>query len=141
MKIVQIPLLLGLIFGLNAQLVYAQPAGETATQGLTREQVKMERDEFIRTHRYDAARDNWVLKEEFEPPASMKTRAQVKAEREAFLKTHRYVSRTDTWVLIKPTSKQGKTRAQVRAETRRFLRTHEWDAFKDVWVSKESVGK
>ncbi|MDO8252429.1 MAG: DUF4148 domain-containing protein, partial [Rhodoferax sp.] len=121
------PLLFSLLFGSTATLVSAQTDTPAATP-LTREQVKRERDEFVRTHRYDLTSDNWVLKESMEPPTGMKTRAEVKAERDEFLRTHRYDQTSDAWVTSEtPRNMSTMTRAQVRDETRQFLRTHQWD--------------
>lgn len=141
MKILQIPLVLGLIVGFNPALVYAQTPGETTAQALTREQIKKERDEFIKTHRYDSETDNWVLRKEYEPPASMKTRAQVKAERDEFIKTHKYDYATDSWVPLNGEPKGTQTRAQVRAEAAQFLRTHTWNDIESSWVENKGVRK
>lgn len=135
------PLLSGLLLISPATLVYAQ-TDSPAAMPLTREQVKRERDEFIRTHRYDTASENWVLKEGMEPPKSMKTRAEVKAERDAFLRSHRYDQASEMWVPIeKPRDRSTLTREQVREETRQFLRTHSWDPVKDTWVAKPMMKK
>lgn len=141
MKILQIPLLLGLILGFNADMVNAQSADDKAAPALTREQVKKERDEFIKTHRYDPLTENWVLRKEFEPPTSMKTRAQVKAERDEFLKTHRYDSSNEAWVPLKGEPKSSLSRAQVRTEAAQFLRSHQWDDVNSAWIEKPAPGK
>lgn len=141
MKTLHIPLLLGLMLGLNADMVCAQSPGETAAQALTREQVKKERDEFIKTHRYDSETDNWILRKEYEPPANMKTRAQVKAERDEFIKTHRYDPATESWMPLKGEPKSTQTRAQVRAEAAQFLRTHTWDDNRSTWIENKGVRK
>lgn len=116
---------------------------QTAPAPLTREQVKMERDEFLKTHRYDNLADNWVMKPEFEAPAGVKTREQVKAERNEFLRHNRYDETTSSWVPLKgsvaPVST--KSRAQVREETRQFMRTHRWNEAKEVWEEFKPVTK
>ena len=126
-----LPLLLGLLLT-NIGLVHAQaPVSAPAT----REQVKIERNEFLKTHRYDAHTENWVMKPEFEAPAGMKTREQVRAERDEFLRNNRFDYPSGLWVPLKGSNapESTKTRAQMREETRQFVRTHEWDSVKEVW--------
>ena len=55
------PLLSGLLLISPATLVYAQ-TDNPAAMPLTREQIKRERDEFIRTHSWDPVKDTWVAK-------------------------------------------------------------------------------
>lgn len=142
MKSFKIPLLLlGLVFGFTADMVNAQGAGDKAGSSLTREQVKMERSEFIKTHRYDPASENWVMKEGFESPAGMKTRAQVRAERDEFIRMHKYDPATEVWMPLKGEPKSTQTRAQVRAETAQFMRTHMWDGGSEMWVEKKAAKK
>lgn len=65
--------------------VQAQQAAATATPApLTRAQVKMERADFIKSHKWDADNETWVLKPEYEPPGQMKGRAEVRKERDEF---------------------------------------------------------
>lgn len=131
------PLLFSLLFCSTATLVTAQTDTPAATQ-LTREQVKRDRDEFVRTHRYDPVSENWVLKESMEPPSGMKTRAEVKADRDAFLRTHRFEPVSGTWVASEtPRDRSTMTRAQVREEARQFHRTHQWDDNTSSWVEKK----
>lgn len=135
------PLLFGLLFASTAPLVNAQTDTPAATP-VTREQVKRERDEFIRTHRYDTTTDNWVLRAGMEPPSGVKTRAEVKAERDEFMRMHRYDQTSDAWVSSEtPRNMSTMTRAQVREETRQFLRTHEWDDKASAWIPKKAVIK
>ena len=127
----------------TSNLVHAQTAA-VATQGaMSREQVKMERDEFLKTHRYDSVTDNWVLKQEFEAPVGVKSRDQVKAERSEFLRNNHYDDNTSSWVPIKggavPPSTM--TRQQVRDETRQFMRTHQWDAVEQAWKEAKPAVK
>ncbi len=136
------PLLLGLALVAPCELVHAQGSGDAAA-AQTRDQVKRDRDEFIKTHRWDAVTDGWVLKSGAEAPTGMKTRAQIRAERDEFLRNNRYDAGTDTWVPKKGEARtpSGKGREQVRQETRQFLRTHEWDAVTEAWVAKPSGKK
>lgn len=136
-----LPLLLSLCVGFTTDMAYAQSAGDKAAAPMTREQVKRDRDEFVKTHRYDTVSENWVLKPEFEPPTSMKTRAEVKAERAEFMKTHRYDPVDEIWLSLKGEPKSNLSREQVRAETAQFVRTHEWDDDAGTWVEKKVVSK
>ena len=133
-RLLAVPLLLGMALA-TSPLVNAQTTAATPQAPLTREQVKMERDEFIKTHRYDVETDNWVLKPGFEAPAGVKNREQVKAERDEFLRNNRYDNESSAWVPRKPSKGAVSTlsRAQVREETRQFMRTHQWDSFNQAW--------
>jgi hypothetical protein len=130
-----LPLLLGLFFAFNMDVVNAQAAASA-----TREDVKKERDEFMKTHQYDASIESWVLKPGFEPPAGMKGRAEIKAERDEFIKTHKYDAAAETWVPLKA-AKGTMTREQVRAESAAFTRTHKWDDASSTWVETKTVSK
>ena len=112
-------------------------------QSLTRGQIKMERDEFLKSHRDDSMADNWVMRPEFEAPAGMKTRQQVRAERDEFLRNNRYdeVSRTCVPLKVAATAVSTKSRQQVREETRQFMRTHRWNEAKEVWEEYKPVTK
>jgi hypothetical protein len=143
MKHLQIvPLLLGLLLT-NIGLVNAQTT--VAPTPLTREQVKMERDEFMKSHRYDQVTENWVMKPGFEAPVGVKSRAEVKAQRDDFLRKHRYEGGVDSgkWVPLtdEEAKASNKSRAQVREETRQFVRTHQWDSVKEVWQEAKPAAK
>jgi hypothetical protein len=126
-----------------AQTPMPTTADAQADKPKTREQVKLERDEFLRSHYWSVDEDNWVLRPEFEAPFGVKTREQVKAERNRFLSTHRWDTGEDQWVSVGPEPRDISTltRDQVRAETREFLRTHDWDMVEEVWVDKRSGTK
>ncbi len=138
MKSFKTPLLLGLVLGCAAPVASAQSAGNMATTPLTRAQVVMERNEFMRTHKYDSDHETWVLKPGFEAPASMKTRAQVRAERDEFFKNNRYDEDHDRWVSMKGEPKSTLTREQAKAEYAAFTRTHTWDSDREAWVDKKA---
>ena len=144
------PIAMGLVFGAafvavqaNAQATppQAQVATGNATPSSSRAQVKMERDEFLRTHSFDSATDNWVLKSGIEPPMGMKSRADVKASRDDFLRNHRYDAPTQGWVPMDsaPRDLSTMSRAQVQTETRQFLRTHSYDGEAGIWVDSKPV--
>lgn len=107
----------------------------TPTDGLTRSQVKMERDEFLRTHRYDEYKDSWMLKDDVDPPAGIASRAEVKAERDAFLSTHRWDRPRGGWVPVGSERRNLSTmsRAEVASETKMFLHTHRWNDLDSKW--------
>jgi hypothetical protein len=110
----------------------------------TRQQVKMERDDFLRTHRFDGLTETWVLKRGVEPPAGVKSRADMKAERDKFLSNNRWDDVKGAWVPIKgqpPRNVSTMSRDQVRSETRQFLRTHEWDEISESWIDKPTTTK
>jgi hypothetical protein len=114
-----------------------QAASTAATAATTRAQVKMERDDFVKSHRWDPASETWILRPEFEPPAGMKSRAEVRRDRDEFLKKNKWDAATETWVpLQQPRQISQLSREQVRKETREFLRTHEWDDFSETWKLK-----
>lgn len=139
-----IPLvLLGLCFTSTTGVANAQSAGEKASAAVTREQVKMERDEFLKTHRYDTDYDTWVLKPGSEPPAGMKSRSEVKEARNEFLRNNRWDEPTSTWVSLKGAPREMSTlsREQVRSETRQFNRTHRWDDASSSWVEEAPRAK
>ena len=135
-----LPFLLGLVLT-TSNLVSAQTTAAPAP--LTREQVKMEPDEFMKTHRYDPVTENWVMKPGFEAPVGVKSRAEVKAERDDFLRKHRYAVADNQWVPLtdEEAKASNKSRTQVREETRQFMRTHQWDTVKEVWQEIKPAAK
>jgi hypothetical protein len=136
MKLLKLPLLLAIAVGLGGAAVQAQTMTDKQAAPMTRQQIKMERDEFLKLHRYDAANEEWILRPNIDPPAGMKTRAQVRAERDEFLKAHKFDSATESWLPLKGEPKSTLTRAEVRAETAQFMKTHEWDELNERWVEK-----
>lgn len=131
-------LLSALVTGMLATSGFAQAQTTVAKPdaGLTRTQAKMERDEFLKTHRYDTGTENWVLKSGVEPPTGVKSRAEIKAMRDEFLRNNRYDNATETWVPIKAEAAKTstKSRREVKEETLRFVRTHHWDEVTEGWV-------
>ncbi len=112
-----------------------------APSAKTREQVKLERNEFLRSHEWDADADTWVLKPEFEAPEGVMSREEVKRERDRFMSTHRWDPDQDQWVSLgaEPRDLDRRTREEVRAETRAFMRTHEWDPDRNLWTDKRYI--
>ena len=129
------------IASLMAVLVLAVNTGGVSAQTeapMTRAQVKMERDEFLKSHTWDGATDNWVLKPGYESPAGMKTRAEIKADRDEVLRNNRWDEASDSWIPLKdkPRDISKMSREQLRAETRAFVRTHSWDEATQTWLDK-----
>lgn len=136
-----LPVLLGLLGAGAGSVVHAQSdAGMTAATP-TRAQVKMERDEFLRSHRWDAVAENWVLRPEFDAPTGMKSRAEVKAGRDEFLRSNRWDELAGTWVSLKdqPRNLSTMSREQLRAETKQFVHTHRWDELAGSWVDQKQM--
>jgi hypothetical protein len=131
------------ILALAGHYAQAQQTPSAATpSATTRAQVKMERDEFIKSHQWDPVHETWILKPEFEPPAAMKGRAQVRKERDEFLKNNRWDAAANSWIpLVKPREISQLSREQVRKETQQFLRTHEWDTAAEAWVLRQTSSK
>ena len=113
---------------------FAAPA---QAQGLTREQVKMERDAFLALMRWDELTGMWVLKSGMEPPKGVMSRAEVIAMRDQFLRMNVYDDTVGTWVPVKaPRDMSTLTREQVNMETLRFLMMYRYDEQRNEWVSK-----
>lgn len=106
-------------------------------QGLTREQVKMDRDAFLALMRWDELTGMWVLKSGMEPPKGVMSRAEVIAMRDQFLRMNVYDDTVGTWVPLKAARDMGTlTREQVNMETLRFLMMYRYDEQRSEWVSK-----
>ena len=136
------PLLLGLALiafnhGASAQAVAAVPAP------LTRAQVKMDREEFVKSHHWDDQRENWLLNDGMEPPEGVKPRAVVKSERDDFLRNNHWDNARSAWTPLgdKPRDLGKMSREQVRADTQRFATTHTWNAFTQSWTLRTPAAK
>ena len=128
---------LSLVLASVTGVAFAQTA---ATMPATRNEVKMDRDEFLKTHTFDPLGDGWMLKKEFEPPKGVKTRAEVKAMSDDFMRNNRFDTLTTKWVpLGKSPRDMGKmSREEIRQETEYFTRTHYYDQLTEKWVDKPS---
>lgn len=124
-------------------LAPAQTTSANPESTLTRAQAKMDRDEFLKTHRYDTGTENWVLKSGVEAPAGVKSRAEIKAQRDEFLRNNRYDNATETWTPIKAGASKPstKTRREVKEDTLRFVRTHHWDETTEAWAENPRRSK
>jgi hypothetical protein len=102
----------------------------------SRMQMKMDRDEFLRSHVWSETAGGWMLKEGVDLPTGIKPRAEVKAARDEFLRNNRWTE-TGGWMpTTTPRNMGAMSRAQVRADTVRFLSTHRWDESTDTWQEK-----
>lgn len=104
----------------------------------SRMQVKMERDEFLKTHVWQNVPGVWVLKSGVEPPVGVKSREAVKSDRDMFLSKNRWDNLTTSWIPRKEGPREMSTlsRQQVRTETAQFLKTHEFEEVQGIWVEK-----
>jgi hypothetical protein len=110
-------------------------------QGLTREQVKMDRDAFLKTMRWDELTGQWVLKSGMEPPAGVLSRTEVIAMRDKFLTMHSW-NEADGWIPLKAPRDMSKlSREQVNLETLRFLMMYRFEEVSGQWVSKVSSAR
>ena len=101
-----IPLVLGLFLTSAAGLSNAQGTGDQAGASVTRAQVKMERDEFLKTHRWDDTHSAWVSVKDKPRQMSTLTRAHENAETRQFVRTHRWDDVTGAWVEQSPANKK-----------------------------------
>jgi len=108
-----------------------------AASSPTRAQVKMERDEFLRTHRWDQQLETWVLKQGMEAPVGVKSRAEIVAARNEFLKNNKWDD-NNGWTPIKtgPRDLGTMSRAEIKAETVQFTKTHMFDEDSGQWIEK-----
>jgi hypothetical protein len=131
-------LLVGLSLLSTSALVAAQNTAEKSGASPTRAQIKMDRDEFLLSHRWDEGSELWVMKAGYEPPAGVKSRGEVVAAREEFLRNNRWDEPAGRWAPLKgtPRDMSALSREQVRVETQQFVRTHRWDETTDAWVTR-----
>jgi hypothetical protein len=110
----------------------------SATQATTGMRLKMDRNEFLKTHRWDEARGAWMMQKEVQPPEGVMSRAEVKAARNSFLSKNRWDETAGGWrpVTGEPRNMSTLSRAEVRADTARFTKTHRWDESTQTWEMK-----
>jgi len=124
-----------LAFGLTA--LVANPVQAQST-GATRAQIKMDRDTFLATMRYDDSYGGWVLKDGMAMPPGIASREEVKAMRDKFLSMHTWDDSAAQWVPMKgaPRDMSKLTREQVKTETIAFLKMYRFDESASTWVPK-----
>jgi hypothetical protein len=133
-----VALALGLFLTAAAPLAQSQVVLASTQAPASREQVKMDRDQFLKYHTWDVRNEMWTLKPGYEAPMGVKPRTDVTAERDMFLSRNRWDTVSSRWVPVGPTPRvmSSLTREQVRAETDQFLATHEWQEEAGVWAPK-----
>ena len=103
----------------------------------TREQVRKETADFLKTHQWDETQGLW-LPEDNPPGGTSPTRAQVREALHVFLRNHRWDDRRARWLPLNPQRRLSTlSREQVRAETAALLRTHHWDDIQGAWVDDQ----
>ena len=109
----------------------ATPPGPAAS----RMEIRMERDEFLKLHRYDDESSEWLP---IAPSTNELRRAEVKAARNQYLSTNRWHESNDAFVLIlgAPRDMSTMTREEVKMERMQFARNYTWDNGKSAWVMK-----
>ncbi len=122
--------LVGIGLATGVSLTFAQAT-------TSREQVKMERSEFLKSHRYDAGTMDWVLKPGMEAPAGVMSRAEIIAERDKFLSENRWTGSTQGWVqLSAPRDMSKVSRSQVKMERDAFTKTMTFNNETGLWSPK-----
>jgi hypothetical protein len=113
-----------------------EPANASASS--TRSRVKMERNDFLKSHRWDEASGAWMLQKGMDPPEGVMSRAEVKAARDTFLSKNRWDETAGSWkpVAGEPRNMSAMSRAEVRADTARFTKSHRWDESTQTWELK-----
>ncbi len=116
----------------------AQTASEKSATPATRNEIKMERQDFMKSHRYDDVLEVWTLKPEYEPPKGVKSRTEIIAERNKFLSMNRYDAGTQDWVKISgsPRDMSTMSRDEVKRERDAFTSTHMFDNTLGTWSLK-----
>ncbi len=100
-----------------------------------RVQIKMDRDEFLRSHRWDPLTDVWSLNPGMALPLGVMPRADVMAARDTYLSTHRWDDARGWRPLVSGSRNlSAMTRDQLRLELRQFMRTHRWDETTEEWL-------
>lgn len=104
----------------------------------TREQVKMDRDTFLATMRWDDSMSAWVLKDGMAMPQGVASRAEILEMRDKFLSMNTWDESSSQWVPVKggPRDMSKLTREQVRMETEVFLKMYRYDESSSSWVSR-----
>jgi hypothetical protein len=104
---------------------------------LTRQQVQMDRDTFLKLMQWDEHTGQWVLKSNMEPPKGVVSRSDVLAMRDEWLRHHRYDEPSGTWQTVGTPREMSKlTREQVNMETIRFLMMYRFDESRSEWISR-----
>jgi hypothetical protein len=87
-----------LAFAAHAQVTTTPATTPPAAAPLTRMQATMDRDEFLRTNKWDPLRSGWRPMGGTPRDLNALSRAQVKSDTVNFMRTHRFDEPTQTWV-------------------------------------------
>jgi hypothetical protein len=133
------PLILSAVLIAMSAATYAQTTSKPAAT-VTRNDVRMERDEFLKTHKYDEINSEWTPHAPF---SSDYSRAEVKIARDKFLSTNRWDEANDDFTPMVETPRNMSTvsPAERKIETMQFMRTHMWDNASSAWVKKPMRAK
>jgi hypothetical protein len=108
---------------------------------MTREEVKADRDAFMKSHEWDGQTETWVAKPGApkEAMGSTESRAQAKKERDAFLAKNKYSDECACYKPIggAPRDMSTLTKEERKAEIADFNRTHEFNEGTATWVERK----
>ncbi|MBI5716895.1 MAG: hypothetical protein HZC37_04315 [Burkholderiales bacterium] len=120
----------------------SQAAGADVSCPRTRAEVRDECVAFMKTHRWDEAAGDWLLKSGAKSsaklPEGVTPREKVKAERDAFLRANKWNEAGAQWEPLgaKTRDLSQLSRVEVQKETAAFMRTHQWDEGTAAYVLK-----
>ncbi len=124
--------LIGMSLATTVGLVSAQTSATKTEE--SRSQVKMDRDEFLKTHTYDAGRQEWMLKPGVQTPTGVTPRAEITAARDKFLSMHRWNAGSQDWVKLPGPREMSKvSRSQVKMERDAFTKTMVFNNETGLW--------
>ena len=129
-----------LALGPGLQLPAHAQAAPAAGCERARAEVRAECRAFIRTHRWDEGKGDYVPRmpgrAASQPPEGVMGRADVRAARDAFLQTHRWNDTQGVWEPVSgaPRDLSARSRAEVRQENQAFMRTHRWDDASETYI-------
>ena len=144
---------LALCWGLMASAVQAQTPAAAADEPLscvTKDPAQRARcREFFKTHQWDEAKGDYVLKSGAKPPRrpvppeGIKTRQEVRAERDQFMRNNRWDPEREEWVPLGGTPRElsSMSRADMRRDTAAFMRTHRWDEVSGTYLERKPRSK
>jgi hypothetical protein len=133
----------GFVYSAALTVISTTAYAQTVTSpgaAASRMEIRMERDEFLKTHRYDDSESEWLPTT---PTNSNLTRVEAKAARNQYLANHRWDEASDSFMPLggTPRAMSSLTREEVKMETMQFTRTHAWDNQTSKWVMKSARAK
>jgi hypothetical protein len=121
----------------------AQTTGsQAASSGKTFEKVQMDRDQYLKSHRYEENERSWSSLNGEKLSTGSKSFAEVMEMRDVFLRHNVYDERKGEWISLngKPRDLSTLTREQVKEETMQFARMHRFDTQMNAWVLNQQRG-